>query len=78
MPAIGVFEEKLIIEGHHRFISYSIMEILEYEIVPQSKANVTETLNWKEVIIDCTDWDEGKEHHLKRYDRIYGEINNLK
>lgn len=60
--------DDLIINGHHRYICYSLLN-LPVETINWRKSAAHEAGRWDEVTVDITDWDkpEDIEKHEKDY-----------
>jgi hypothetical protein len=71
---IGVAEEDLIMDGHHRYIASRLAEF-DLEVVPSITTSATIVTDWKLVEFVDQDWDtEEKIKMLNEQDAKYNNI----
>ena len=67
--------EKLIIDGHHRYLA-SILAKVEIATLPSHRVTATKLIEWCDIEIDSEDWDR-EEKEIKRFNEIDAKNSNL-
>lgn len=72
-PPIKI-NDTCICDGHHRYIA-SRLSCCEVEMMEWSMSRSTLMYDWKEVVLETTDWDTaGVIRHMDRRDALYNNV----